>query len=177
MVCCTIIAALLGLIFRPFVVRRASPLGWRLAVVENRPIVSGSSYRHSRLQSFRYAFAGLKFVTRNEPNMRIHIIAGITAVMSGLWLRLNAADWRWLILAVGLVLAAEAMNTAVEQACNAISRIHNPAIKAAKDVAAGAVLITAIAAALIGVSVFAPHIPSSIVGNHVAVSSYTCGGL
>lgn len=176
MVCCTIIAALLGLIFRPFLARRASPLRWRLVSGEVAPTASGSGYRHSRLQSFRYAFAGLAFATRNEPNMRIHVVAGVVAAIFGLLLHIDATDWRWLILAIGLVLAAEAMNTAVEQACNAVSRTHNPSIKAAKDVAAGAVLITAVVAALIGASVFSPYLTSFWLSEPISVSSYICGG-
>jgi diacylglycerol kinase len=154
MVCCTVIAALLGLIASALLPRRPSPLAWRLtATGPSDP----SSCSRPRLRSFRYAVAGLAFVVRNEPNMRIHLAATVLVVLGGWWLRIDASDWRWLILAIGLVLGAEALNTAVEQACNAITRQHNAAIKAAKDVAAGSVLIAAATAALIGASVFAPH--------------------
>ena len=80
-------------------------------------------------------------------------------------------------MAIALVLAAEALNTAVEQACNAITREHNPAIKAAKDVAAGAVLIAAIASALIGASIFAPHFLSKRDASIASYRTLICGEL
>lgn len=122
------------------------------------------SYYQGRLQSFRHAFAGLAFVVRNEPNMRIHIAAAVAAVMLGWLLHIDAAEWRWLILAIGLVLGAEVLNTAVEQACNAITLQHNAAIKFAKDAAAGAVLLSAATAALIGASIFVPHLIAHLAG-------------
>lgn len=153
--CCTIIAALLGLLMRPVLALRKTPLAWRPAVASqgSQPIRAAG-----RVQSFAHAFAGLRLLVRNEPNMRLHIGAGVAAVLAGAALHIGAAEWRWLILAVTLVLAAEALNTAIEQACNAIGLGYNPAIKAAKDVAAGAVLIAAIAAALIGASIFGPYL-------------------
>lgn len=154
MVCCTVIAALLGLAPRTLLPRRASPLAWRLSATS---VPDPSPCLRSRVQSFRHAFAGLAFVVRHEPNMRIHIAAAILAVALGWLLQIDTVEWRWLILAIGLVLGAEALNTAVEQACNAITRRHNVAIKVAKDTAAGAVLVAAVTAALIGASVFAPY--------------------
>lgn len=157
MVCCTIIAALLGLLLRPVMALRSNPLAWR-------PVLAGGEAparpmrAAGRLQSVLHALDGWRFLVRNEPNMRIHLGSAGLAVAGGIWLRIDAGDWRWLIVAMAMVLAAEALNTAVEQACNAVSRGHHPAIKAAKDVAAGAVLIAAIAAALIGASVFAPRL-------------------
>lgn len=90
--------------------------------------------------------------------MRIHLAAAVAAVGVGTWLRLDAGEWRWLILTIALVIGAEALNTAVEQACNAVTIWRNPAIKAAKDAAAGAVLVSALAAALIGGTIFLPHL-------------------
>jgi len=158
MVCCTAIAAMLGLILRPLLPVRRSPLAWRL--MADAPVPA--SYRVARLRSFRHAIAGLIFVIRNEPNMRIHVAAAALAVIAGWALHIDAAEWRWLTLAIGLVLGAETLNTAVEQACNAITSHHNAAIKAAKDAAAGAVLLAAATAALIGASIFLPHLVSHL---------------
>ncbi len=156
MVCCTIIAALLGLLLRPVMTLRGNPLAWRPGITKSATV--GQPLRaDGRMQSFRHAFNGWRFLVRNEPNMRIHLALASCVFGLAIWLRIDAVDWRWLMMAVAMVLAAEALNTAVEQACNAVSRSYNPAIKAAKDVAAGAVLIAAIAAALIGMSVFLPH--------------------
>lgn len=157
MVCCTIIAALLGLLMRPFLALRRSPLAWRpgAIVMSSAPETTRAT---GRLQSFVHAFAGLAFLVRNEPNMRIHLGIGAVTIVAGAWLDVGPAEWRWLVLVIALVLAAEALNTAVEQTCNAITRNYNPAIKAAKDVAAGAVLIAAIMAGLIGASIFMPYL-------------------
>lgn len=146
MVCCVSLAALLGLILRPFLGLGRSPLAWRPQAGRAR----------SRLASFGHAFAGLGFLVRSEANMRIHLVAAGAVVLAGVWLRIDLAGWRWLVIAMALVGAAEALNTGVEQACNAVAREFRPEIKAAKDVAAAGVLIAAIAAALIGASVFVP---------------------
>lgn len=160
MVCCTIIAALLGLLMRPLLALRSNPLAWRPSGAD--PASGLFAIRAaSRLESFAHAFDGWRFLVRNEPNMRIHLGFAALATLAGAWLRIGPSEWRWLIVAMTMVLAAEALNTAVEQACNAISHSYNPAIKAAKDVAAGAVLIAALSAALIGASVFLPHVRST----------------
>lgn len=108
--------------------------------------------------------------------MRIHLGAAALAILAGAWLRIGAADWRWVVLAIALVLVTEALNTAVEQCCNALSRQFNPAIKAAKDVAAGAVLISAICAVLIGLSVFVPYLLGAAGPSSPHFHSLICGG-
>ncbi len=110
------------------------------------------------IRSFGYALAGLARMVRDEANARIHLAVSLVVVLAGLSLRVSAADWRWLVLAMGLVWAAEAMNTAFEHLCDVVSRAPSDAIKKAKDVAAGSVLVMAIVAAWIGVSVFWPYL-------------------
>lgn len=150
MACCTAIAALLALLTRFVMAGRPNPLAWRLAATVPRA--------NGRLRSIAHAVDGIGFLACHEPNMRIHLGAAVAAAVVGLWIGLSATEWQWIILAIALVLVAEGLNTAVEQTCNAVSREFHPAIKAAKDVAAGAVLISAIAAVLIGAFVFAPHL-------------------
>lgn len=150
MVCCTVIAALLALLTRIVMVGRPNPLACRLAATV--PRASG------RLRSIAHAVDGIGFLTRHERNMRLHLAAAVAATAAGIWFGVSMAEWLWIILAIALVLMAEALNTAVEQTCNAVSREFHPAIKAAKDVAAGAVLISALAAVLIGAFVFVPHL-------------------
>lgn len=113
------------------------------------------------------AWGRLRFGADPVPQENI-MYSGFTA--------LQMAIWRWLILAIGLVLAAEALNTAVEQCCNAVSREFNPAIKAAKDVAAGAVLICASCAALIGFSVFVPYLAIASGPAQPSLHTLICGG-
>jgi diacylglycerol kinase (ATP) len=144
------IAALLGVLLRPWRRRRAA-LAWRPGGESPTGVVQ------ARVKSVGYAVAGFIFAVRNEANMRIHCVAAIAAVAVGIALRIDANEWRWLILAIALVIAGEALNTAIEQACDAIGGRSEP-IRHAKDAAAGGVLVLAIAAALIGLGIFAPHL-------------------
>ncbi|SFF78785.1 undecaprenol kinase/diacylglycerol kinase (ATP) [Novosphingobium sp. CF614] len=162
MVCCVTLAALFGLILRPMLGWGASPLAWRPAVQSTRA--------RNRLASFGHAFAGIGFLVRNEANMRIHLGVAAAVIIAGVWFRIDPAGWRWLVIAMALVPVAEALNTGVEQACNAVTRERRPEIKAAKDVAAAGVLIAAIAAALIGASVFVPALIE------LSVAPPICGG-
>lgn len=156
MACCTAIAALLALLTRFVMAGRPNPLAWRLAATITKEVAVPRAT--GRLRSIAHAVDGIGFLACHEPNMRIHLGAAVAAAVVGLWIGLSATEWQWIILAIALVLVAEGLNTAVEQTCNAVSREFHPAIKAAKDVAAGAVLISAIAAVLIGAFVFAPHL-------------------
>lgn len=150
MVCCMAISLLFGVFLRPLLGLGKKPLAWRPTAQPRRA--------SSRFASFGHAFAGVGFLIRNEPNMRIHLAIAAGAILAGIWLRVSFAEWRWLLLMIALVPMAEALNTGVEQVCNAVTRNHRPEIKAAKDAAAAGVLIAAIAAALIGASIFAPAI-------------------
>jgi diacylglycerol kinase len=112
----------------------------------------------ARFRSFRFALSGLRVVASSEPNMQIHCVAAICAVSLGFWCRIGADEWRWIVICIAQVMAAEAVNTSIEQACNAVGLLPNEHIRVAKDVAAGAVLLTAIGSALIGLTVFLPYL-------------------
>jgi diacylglycerol kinase len=90
--------------------------------------------------------------------MRIHLVGATIVTLAGLIWNFNVEDWRWVALAITLVLVTEALNTAVEQACNALGGEVNKHIGFAKDVAAGAVLMACGFAVVIGLSVFIPHL-------------------
>jgi diacylglycerol kinase (ATP) len=81
----------------------------------------------------------------------------VAVVLVSAFLRISAADWRWIVLAIALVWIAEALNTAVEQLGDAICLEQNPRIGFAKDVAAGAVLVSALAATVIGALTLLPY--------------------
>jgi diacylglycerol kinase len=149
MVCCAMVAALFGLLLRPW--RQRGALAWRPDAVPAPGVVQ------ARVRSVGHAMAGLAFAVRNEANMRIHLAVAMAAITAGMVLRVSVEEWRWLILAIALVIAGEALNTAIEQACDAIGGRSEP-IRRAKDAAAGGVLVLAIAAALIGVAIFVPHL-------------------
>lgn len=110
------------------------------------------------LKSFPYAWRGLLFLLRSQPNARIHLLATLAVCGAGLGLGIGLGDWLWLVLAVILVWSAEAFNTALEQLADAVHPERHPGIGRAKDVAAAAVLIAALGAAVIGVLVFGPHL-------------------
>ncbi len=112
----------------------------------------------SRLQSFAYAFSGIHLMLQTQHNAWIHLLATVAVIILGLLLRINIHHWLAIILAIVLVWMAEAMNTALEFLCDVASPAFHPLVEKAKDVAAGAVLITAIGAVIIGLLVFVPQI-------------------
>jgi diacylglycerol kinase (ATP) len=110
--------------------------------------------------SFAHAWRGVVYLIASQPNARIHLAAAAGVIAVGVYFELSRWEWAWLILAIGLVLAAEAMNTAIEALADALSPEFNAGVGRAKDVAAAAVLILALTAALIGALVFLPHLLS-----------------
>ena len=112
----------------------------------------------ARAQSFVDAGRGLAELLGQEPNARIHGVASVAAVALGAWLGLSASEWCWIVLAIALVWVAEAINTALEALADAVHPERDPRIGRAKDLAAGAVLVAAIAAAVIGALLFGPRL-------------------
>lgn len=113
----------------------------------------------ARWRSVGHAVRGLRLLLRQEPNARVHADATVLVMVAGVTARLTIGEWRWLVVAAVLVWSAEAMNTAIECVCDRVSPAHDPLIGAAKDVAAGAVLVAAAGAAILGATVFLPHLP------------------
>lgn len=109
-----------------------------------------------RLQSFQHACNGIGSALATERNLQIHLLASVLVSIAAFVLRLGVAEWRWLLLAMVLVWSAELLNTAIERVCDVLSPAFHPTIKAAKDIAAGAVLVCACGAAGIGLSLFVP---------------------
>ena len=112
----------------------------------------------SRLKSIRCAAAGIVGMLKNEPNARLHAVASVAVIAAGFALRVDASDWAVLSVAVALVWVAEAFNTAIERLADVVSPEVNPLVRDAKDVAAGAVLIAALASVVIGAFAFVPHL-------------------
>ncbi len=120
---------------------------------------SGESFSLAdRARSFRYAAKGIAFMLRTQHNAWVHLAATLAVALAGAWLKLSAADWRWLTAAVVLVWLAEAMNTAFEHLCDVVSPEFHPSVEKAKDIAAGAVLVCACGAATLGVLTFWPYL-------------------
>jgi diacylglycerol kinase (ATP) len=112
----------------------------------------------ARVRSVRYALAGLWLMLRTQHNAWVHLAATVAVAAAGFALDISAEDWRWLIVAIALVWIAEALNTAFEHLCDVVSPEFHPSVKHAKDIAAGAVLVCAAGAAVIGVMVFWPYL-------------------
>jgi diacylglycerol kinase (ATP) len=112
----------------------------------------------SRLKSFTYALRGLAVLITTQPNARIHAAATVAVCAAGFYFGLTVAEWCWIVLAMMTVWSAEAFNTALEFLADVVNPDFHPLVGKAKDVAAGAVLIAAIGAVVIGVLVFWPHV-------------------
>jgi len=118
---------------------------------------NGFTFR-KRLASFKYAFRGIKRLFTHEPNSWIHLFVTICVVIAGFWLRIAVWEWIAVILVIGMVFAAEAFNSAIECLGDGLSLEPNKYVKHAKDLAAGAVLLSALTAAIVGLIVFLPKI-------------------
>jgi diacylglycerol kinase (ATP) len=168
MLCCAVIAALIGLpaiiIGRYLGAPRASPLAWRPGPAVASPVPSPRparkfwSFLHNRARSFLFAGAGIRYVVCHEPAAFIHAAASVVALGLAVALNLTPQDWRWIILAVAAVWSAEAFNTAIESTCNLLSPRFSEHVRIAKDAGAGAVLFISLGAFVIGVLTFWPYL-------------------
>ncbi len=111
-----------------------------------------------RLRSFKHAATGIWHALGNERNLQIHCICSLLVLALACALKLDFHDWFWLIFAIVLVWSSELLNTAIEALCDVVSPSFHPGIKLAKDIAAGAVLICAVGATIIGAMVILPRL-------------------
>lgn len=111
-----------------------------------------------RIQSFGYAWKGIKSFIRREHNAWIHLVVTCFVLCAGYFFEIQKWEWIVLILCIGMVLAAEAFNTAIERLVNLVSPERHPIAGDVKDITAGAVLICTIAAIIIGLIIFIPYI-------------------
>ena len=112
----------------------------------------------SRVKSFRYAIAGIRQFIRREHNARIHLVATVGVIIAARVFSVTRPEAVALVLVTGLVWVAEILNTCLERAADLISREEHPEIKYIKDLAAGAVLVAAITAVVVGLFIFIPKI-------------------
>jgi diacylglycerol kinase len=106
-----------------------------------------------RVKSFGPALNGVRLLM-NEHNAWIHLVAAIIVVVLGIVHGLSRFEWLWVVLAIALVFITEMINTAIEAVCDELTVAKRPLIKKAKDMAAGAVLLAAIFAVVVGFLVF-----------------------
>jgi diacylglycerol kinase (ATP) len=109
-------------------------------------------------KGFGYAFKGLLYTAVTQLNFRVHLVAMLVAIFMGYALQISGNEWQWIILCIALVLVVELLNTAIETLTDLVSPQYNEKAGQVKDVAAGAVVITALFALITGLSIFLPKI-------------------
>ena len=111
-----------------------------------------------QLRSFGYAWKGIRCCIGKEQNLSFHLIATVVTVIAGFLLEITRIDWMSVILCIGVVIAAELFNSAIEKLVDLVSPERHPIAGQVKDIAAGAVLVCAATAAIIGLIVFIPYL-------------------
>jgi diacylglycerol kinase (ATP) len=111
-----------------------------------------------RILSFKYAFKGIGLVASSQVNFRIHLAAAASVLVLGFWLGISAGEWLAVLLCFAAVMSAEAFNSAIEGLVDFVSPGHHDKAGAVKDMAAGAVLISALVSAVIGCIIFLPKL-------------------
>lgn len=115
-----------------------------------------SHYMRKRINAFGYAFKGIWRLASSEAHFKLHVIAAVIVVALGIIFSVSATQWCMLILGMAGVMSAEAVNSAIEKVADAVTTEINPKIAFAKDCAAAAVLIFAMAAVAVGLIIFIP---------------------
>lgn len=108
------------------------------------------------IKSFAVAISGIGFALRTQSHMRFHTVAAALACTLAFIVSLEPLEWAIILISIALVISAEMLNTAIEQVVDLASPGIHPVAKVAKDVAAGAVLITAFISAIIGLLILGP---------------------
>ena len=116
------------------------------------------SKTHPALMSFGYAFSGLKAALKNEPNIRIHLLLALLAIILAFFLNFNPTEWIILAFTIAFVLILELINTTLETLVNMVSPEIKDEAKVAKDVSAAAVLIGALLSVVVAGFLFLPKI-------------------
>jgi diacylglycerol kinase (ATP) len=110
------------------------------------------------ISSFKYAFQGIQYAFTTQRNIKIHFGIGIIVLLLGIYLKLSLLQWCILFLTINMVITGEMINTALEKTIDLVTEEYRILAKIVKDVAAGAVLISAIFSVIIGILLFYPKI-------------------
>ncbi|OGD85614.1 hypothetical protein A2696_03940 [Candidatus Curtissbacteria bacterium RIFCSPHIGHO2_01_FULL_41_13] len=116
------------------------------------------SFLTHQVKSFRFAFEGIFYSFKKGTHFKFHTVAATITIILGLVYSISAFEWLVLVLIISAVIAAEAINTAIEETGNVLHPEHHPRVRLAKHCAAGGVLILSIAAIIIAFIIFAPKI-------------------
>jgi diacylglycerol kinase (ATP) len=115
-------------------------------------------YFLKRLKSFAFAFRGIFDLFRTEPNARIHFAVTLAVVVAGFLFNISKMEWIAILFAIAMVISAEAFNTSIEKLVNHLFPYQHESARIIKDISAGAVLICAIIAIVIGCIIFLPKL-------------------
>ena len=110
------------------------------------------------IRSFGYAFAGVGYGLRTQANFRIQVLIASGVILAGVVFKLSTTEWAILVVTMMIVLSAELLNTAIEAVVDRVGNETHPLSKIAKDAGAGAVLIGAVGAIIVGVLIFGPRL-------------------
>lgn len=123
-----------------------------------------SNFIKKRADSFKFAFQGAATLFRETPNAWIHLILTVLAVKLGFLFRISTTEWLAVTIVIGLVLALEAINTAIENLADfACKKKVHPTIKKVKDLSAAGVLFASISALVVGLIIFLPKIVAALI--------------
>lgn len=124
--------------------------------------ISVASWARRRARAFGYAARGLRLLITNHPHGRIHALAAFIAIALGFAVEIDRLEWMAILLCICFVFATEALNSAIEELSNALHPEHHPGIGRAKDLAAGAVLISGIVSIVVACIVFGARLVEAL---------------
>jgi len=111
-----------------------------------------------RIRSMNFALEGIVTMIKGQHNAWVHCVSALCVIALALFCKVTVYEWCILIFSIAIVFITEALNTAFEHLCDVASPEFHPEVKKAKDIAAGAVLISAICSGVVGVIIFLPYI-------------------
>lgn len=111
-----------------------------------------------QIKSFNYAIEGILYSFKKGIHFKFHVFTAIVAIVLGIIYKVSVFEWLILVVTISVVISSEAINTAIEEACDVLHPEHHPGARLAKHCAAGGVLILSIAAIIIGLIIFIPKV-------------------
>jgi undecaprenol kinase len=110
------------------------------------------------LKSLSYAWNGFKTAFAEQPNLRIHVVVALVVIALGFYFNVTSIEWSILLILIGIVLAAELFNTALENLTDLVTKEYHPLAGKAKDIAAAAVLVLSVVSLIVGFIIFAKYV-------------------
>lgn len=110
------------------------------------------------IKSFRYAFAGLVVAIKEQVNLRIHVATALLVIAAGFYFQITPGEWAVILFSMALVISLELVNTSIENLTDLVTLERKPLAGKVKDIAAAAVMVSCIAAMIIGLVVFSKYI-------------------